>query len=255
MRRTPSDWIEMAHPVTDDIWRFDVDFLLSSYSCIFGQCPGAWDANPVPEHSGCCAHGAWLHEEETTDYFQQYVDRLQPQFTENIKEIRKVWFVKHGKGNDTVRTRMVNNACIFFNQGKTPNTPIGCALHAEALRQGEDWRDWKPEICWQLPLVVNNNDDGVTVLTAWDRDDNGGWGKQGDGAEGYWCVDDPNAYNKTRLPVYITMSNEIARLIGKEFYDALKIQLDERLRQRMATGSHAPTIPVSVRLTNKEEQK
>ena len=51
---------------------------------------------------------------------------------------------------DTV-SRLVDGACIFLNRPGFHSGP-GCALHLAALNRGERPLDWKPEVCWQLPL-------------------------------------------------------------------------------------------------------
>lgn len=52
---------------------------------------------------------------------------------------------------DSVHTRLYRGACIFHNRGDHPGG-AGCALHLAALRRGENPMDWKPRICWQVPL-------------------------------------------------------------------------------------------------------
>ena len=57
---------------------------------------------------------------------------------------------------DSVHTRIYRGACIFHNRPDHPAGP-GCALHLAALRRGEDPMDWKPRICWQVPLFFDSD--------------------------------------------------------------------------------------------------
>src|SRR4051812_38450153 len=53
------EWISFEDPDEERTWVFDVTFLLSSWSCIFGQgCLGVL-TGPAPELvQGCCSYGA-----------------------------------------------------------------------------------------------------------------------------------------------------------------------------------------------------
>ena len=63
---------------------------------------------------------------------------------------------------DSVHTRLYRGACIFHNREDHPGG-AGCALHVAALRRGEDPMDWKPRICWQVPLFFEIDDDTKTT--------------------------------------------------------------------------------------------
>ena len=56
----------------------------------------------------------------------------------------------------SVHTRIYRGACIFHNRPDHP-AGAGCALHLAALRRGEDPIDWKPRICWQVPLFFESD--------------------------------------------------------------------------------------------------
>ena len=53
------EWVSFDDPGEDRTWRFDVTFLLSRWTCIFGQgCQGVL-TGPAPElEQGCCSYGA-----------------------------------------------------------------------------------------------------------------------------------------------------------------------------------------------------
>ena len=70
----------------------------------------------------------------------------------------------------------------------------GCALHSAALAEGERFIDWKPEVCWQLPLRLEHHYDDnshlVYTLREWKRRD---WGEGGADLH-WWCTDGPEAF-------------------------------------------------------------
>ena len=51
-------------------------------------------------------------------------------------------------------TRVVDGACIFLNRPGFAGG-AGCALHLAAVDAGESPIDWKPSVCWQLPIRVD----------------------------------------------------------------------------------------------------
>ena len=91
----------------------------------------------------------------------------------------KGWFATEKDGEK--KTRVVNGACIFHNppgfEGGT-----GCAFHIAALEAGERPMDWKPDVCWQVPIRLEEHiEDGgyvVSTIREWKRRD---WGKDTDG--------------------------------------------------------------------------
>lgn len=93
---------------------------------------------------------------------------------------------------DTV-SKVVDGACIFLNRAGHPGGP-GCAFHSAALRRGESILDWKPEVCWQLPLRRHDEADTyghvTSTLREWKRRD---WGEGG--AEfHWWCTESHDAF-------------------------------------------------------------
>ena len=51
-------------------------------------------------------------------------------------------------------TRVVDGACIFLNRPGFAGG-AGCALHLAAVDADESPLDWKPSVCWQLPIRVD----------------------------------------------------------------------------------------------------
>ena len=81
--------------------------------------------------------------------------------------------------------------------------------------RGERFLDWKPDVCWQLPLRLeqrtDENDHVTNVLREWKRRD---WGEGGFEFH-WWCTDDPQAF-VGRRPVHQELREEIVELVGEE---------------------------------------
>ena len=114
---------------------------------------------------------------------------------------------------------MVDGACIFLNRPGFEGG-AGCALHVAALEVGERPMDWKPDVCWQVPvrLEEHEGDDGhvISFVREWKRRD---WGDAGDEFH-WWCTDSPEAFVGTK-PTYVYLRDEIVELCGEEVYTML----------------------------------
>ena len=101
-------------------------------------------------------------------------------------------------------TRLVDDACIFLNRPGFAGG-AGCALHIGALEAGERPLDWKPNVCWQVPIRLEHATDENGHLTSrlreWKRRD---WGEGG--AEfHWWCTESPEAFVGAE-PVYVDVA-------------------------------------------------
>lgn len=123
-------------------------------------------------------------------------------------------------------TVVVDDACIFLNRPGFAGGH-GCALHRGALEAEESIVDWKPEVCWQLPLRLEHHEDenghSVSTLRQWRRHD---WGTGGDDFH-WWCTEDDLAF-VDHTPVYLRLRDEIVALVGHELTDRLTTYLDRR---------------------------
>jgi hypothetical protein len=211
------EWISFEDPDEERTWVFDVTFLTSAWSCIFGNgCQGV--LNGPAEHlvQGCCSYGAHFVDEEDRRRTEKRAARL----------TAKQWqFKKYaaGKGRPTkvnkdgeLVSRVVDGACIFLNRPGFPNG-AGCALHQAALEHGERPLDWKPEVCWQLPLRRIDETDAYGHVTStireWKRRD---WGPGGTEFH-WWCTEDADAF-VDRQPVYVTLRDELIEMVGEAVY-------------------------------------
>jgi len=160
--------------------------------------------------------GAWFTDDEDLHKVERAAARLDDsnwQFRR--KAGTKIW---RQRGEDRT-SRLVEDACIFLNRPDFARG-AGCALHLGALDAGERPLDWKPNVCWQLPLRLEEETDGhghvTTTLREWKRRD---WGDGGDDFA-WWCTDSPLAFVGHK-PVYESLKEEIVELVGEGVYETL----------------------------------
>ncbi len=240
----PSDghrWISILDD-DGDTWLFDATFLLSSYNCIYGQGCQSIDVEvDRAEVLGCCVHGAHFVDEEDLEEVREATARLTPeQWQYQARANRKGGPFKQNKDGDWV-TRKADGACIFLNRS-TFEGGGGCALHRAALDHGERPLDWKPDVCWQVPIRLDihtdDNDFETVFIRAWDRRD---WGPGGDEFH-WWCIEQDEAYQAPN-PVYKTSRDELIEMVGKEIYERLVPELEELV----ASGSRPTPVAISSR--------
>ena len=110
-------------------------------------------------------------------------------------------------------TRRADGACIFLNREDHAGGS-GCALHAKALKLGQRPLDWKPDVCWQVPirLDIHTDDYGhdTVFVRAWERRD---WGEGGFDFH-WWCSEESHAYSNAE-PLYETSRDELVELVGE----------------------------------------
>jgi hypothetical protein len=205
----------------DTLWRFDRRFLTSNWTCIWGR--GCQGIGPVaaPELGyGCCSLGAELDGMDEALTLAANADALSPDLFQFHAEA-----AAGGVFRDEARdaTRVVDGACIFLNrQGFAGGA--GCALHLAAVWAGESPIDWKPSVCWQLPIKVDwvMRDDDVEVATVrgWERRD---WGDDGPGMA-WCCTEGTDAYVGDRQ-VVDSLADELTEIIGHTVYVELRRRL------------------------------
>ena len=224
------EWVALE--VEGDTYQFDVTFLTSAWRCIFGQgCPGILD-HPAPEQEhGCCSHGAFFDGKKDRRRVQAQIERLGAEDWQlrDVAESLGGAVARDEDGSWVTRTH--DGACIMLNRPGWPGG-AGCALHAAALRLGERPLDWKPYVCWQLPLRLDyhRDDNGhlTYLLREWKRRD---WGEGG--AEfHWWCTEQAEAF-VDHEPVYVTLRDEIVELVGRPAYDALVAYLERRGHEQL----------------------
>jgi hypothetical protein len=206
----------------ETVWRFDRDFLASKWTCIWGK--GCKGINATADDSlghGCCSLGAEL------DGIDEARDLSAAAAT-----IPAHLFQFHAEANSGSvfadesysATRVVDGACIFHNRNGFAGGE-GCALHLAAEYFDESPTDWKPSVCWQLPIKVDweMRDDNVEVATVrrWSRAD---WGDHGT-KMAWCCTEDTDAY-VGETSVIDSLGDELSKIVGTE----VLVQLRNRLK-------------------------
>jgi hypothetical protein len=230
-----SEFVEVdAGPVT---WRFERAFLESSWTCIFGNgCKGILDHDATELGQGCCSLGAHFGDgpagRDEALNVSAFADLLPPERFQ-FHHVAHDPHVDPDTGAtgifgdaDRSHTRVVDGACIFLNRPGFAGGH-GCALHLGALDAGDSPTEWKPSVCWQLPLRVDwaEVDDAHETATVrrWARGD---WGEHGTTMA--WCcterADGGEAYSGGDA-VIDSLADPLETLAGTEVYVELRRKL------------------------------
>lgn len=233
------DWVEFADPDnSDDIFKCDVTWLTSYWSCIYGA--GCCGVDADKPNDGCCSDGAYYSDEadehrtlevskRLTREMWQFYDQAQPKVPNGKLKISEVGLDKDRK------TRKVNDSCIFLNR-KGYEAPgftgsFGCALHHLAVAENIHFVETKPDVCWQLPIrrsfekrEVGDREVSITVIGEYERL---AWGEGG--LEFNWYCTSNTEAHVGREPVYLSNEVELSKLMGVAGYLELKIHCDNRM--------------------------
>ncbi len=223
------EWISFEDPDELRTWVFDVTFLRSEYRCIWGcGCQGVLDQPAEALAQGCCSYGAHFVDEDDVQNVVRAFVRVRPEQMQFHADAVRTGFLRptgDGDGDTTATsTRLAEDACIFLNRPGFEGG-AGCALHIAAEAAGERPLDWKPNVCWQLPIRLEHSTDEnghvTSRLREWKRRD---WGEGG--AEfAWWCTEAPEAFSGGEA-VYTSARDEIVELVGAPIYALLVEQLE-----------------------------
>jgi hypothetical protein len=247
----PSDtheWVSFEDPEEERTWLFDVTFMMSRWTCIFGSgCQGVL-TGPAPELvQGCCSYGAHFTDADDIARVEASAATLTAKHWQFIDRGRsksgKLKILKVNSDGETL-TRQAEGACIFLNRPGFANGP-GCALHQAAVERGERPLDLKPNVCWQLPLRREDHEEEDGHVTSrviqWDRKH---WGDGG--AEfHWWCTEAAEAFVDDKA-VYQTLRDELIEMVGAPIYDLLVTYLQSR-----PAASYTPHPATRVALSTK----
>lgn len=229
-QRAPEDlheFVSFDDPEEQRTWVFDITFLTSSWHCIFGTgCPGVLDEARPELVQGCCSFGAHFADEDDRAHVEAMAERMTAEQWQHKKVAeRRGGPTKVTPGGDIV-SRLVDDACIFLNRPGFP-AGAGCALHQAAVAAGERFMDWKPEVCWQVPLRRVDDEDAygwvTSTLREWKRRD---WGEGGFEFH-WWCTAEDGAFDGHR-PVYVEMRDEIVEMTSRWAYGAFVDHVEAR---------------------------
>jgi hypothetical protein len=219
-------FIEIADGAT--LWRFERDFLESNWTCLWGRgCKGILDHAAEELQQGCCSVGAEMADTEEAMTISALAATLAPQHWQHHAH-RTLNRTLHDNTDDVFssdersNTKLVDGACIFLNRPGFPGG-VGCALHIAAEAAGESPIDWKPSVCWQLPIRVDwqmHGDVEHATVRRWSRDD---WGNEGT-TMAWCCTEGSEAYVGEQQVVH-SLASELASIAG----EAVVVQLRARI--------------------------
>ena len=213
-------------------WRFEKSFLESNWTCIWGKgCSGILPEPSEELGQGCCSIGADLGDEDEARMISALAATLEPEIFERHGEAGDGGVFRDSERN---HTRVVEGACVFFNRPDFAGG-AGCALHLAALAAGESPSEWKPSVCWQLPIKVDwvegEGDTEIATVRRWSRTD---WGEEGK-TMAWCCTEGDRAYVGDRR-VVDSLGEELQGIVGTEVY----VQLRRRLPQDDGRTPAAP---------------
>lgn len=224
----------MDEPVWEEVddghgtlWRVDATFLASRWTCTWGRgCEGILEVPAAHLGQGCCSVGAELLDDEEAQRIAALAATLEPERFE-LHEEAAAGGVLRAEG-ERLATRVVDGACVFLNRPGFPGGP-GCALHLAAHDDGESPLDWKPAVCWQLPLKVDREPlaDGRqrATLRPWRRTD---WGE---GAVVHWCCTEDDGAFVGDAAVVDSLAEEVRALVGPEVHVELRRRLGRTIEE------------------------
>jgi len=209
-------------------WRFDDEFLRSRWTCIFGRgCLGILDEPAEHLGQGCCSVGAELDGQDEARTIGALAATLEPGLFEHHADAERSGIYADERRTST---RVVDGACIFLNRPGFAGG-AGCALHLAALAVDEPPQDWKPSVCWQLPIKVDwedgPDDTEVATVRRWTRAD---WGREGE-TMAWCCTEGDRAYVGERT-VLDSLADELEAIVGTSVH----VELRRRLRHPTDEG-------------------
>lgn len=241
------EWLEFPDPADPDHRiRADLTWLLSRWTCIFAR--GCHGIVPGRAADGCCSHGAFFTDADDEKRVRAAARRLTPQTWQHYQRGFKRYTEVDTIDGETPARRTAtrpDGPCIFLNEAGFP-AGAGCALHAQALRDGVHPLEYKPDVCWQLPVRRDQDwvtrPDGTRVLVSTLGEfDRRGWGEGGHDLH-WWCTSSPEAHVGSQH-LYREYEPELTALVGKAAYAKLADLCAERARLGLVAAHPAGTGP------------
>ncbi|WP_374207808.1 hypothetical protein [Streptomyces sp. XM4193] len=240
-------WVEFPDPADDEqVFRCDLTWLTSRWSCIFGQgCQGIQAGRAA---DGCCTLGAHFSDEDDERRVAAHAARLTPEQWQFHAEGNETGWVETDDEGER-KTRRWEGACIFNNRAGFPGG-AGCALHLQALQAGREPLETKPDVCWQLPVRrtfewVELPDGEQKLYVSIGEYDRRGWGSGGHDLH-WWCTGATSAHGAGD-PVYVSYRPELIELMGKDGYDRLTELCEQRLAAALPLVAAHPADPAPSR--------
>ena len=246
----PREWLEFTDPAdADHVVRADLTWLLSRWTCVFGKaCHGIIAGR---EGEGCCSHGAFFTDADDEKRVRAAVKTLTPQSWQHFRRGFKNWTeMDTVDGTNPARRTATREGgpCVFLNDPDFEGGG-GCALHGQALRDGRHPLEYKPDVCWQLPIRRDQEwskrpDDTKVLVSTIAEFDRRGWGAGGHDLH-WWCTSSPEAHVGTKR-MYQEYEPELVALIGKAAYARLAEMCAARAEQGMIAPHPATTAALKL---------
>jgi hypothetical protein len=214
----PADFEEIEAADDGIVWRFDAEFLRSNWTCIWGRgCLGIEADADEAGGRGCCSVGAVFDGDDESRLISALAAMLEPaRFEQHAAAGEAGLFADEAR----TATRVVDGACIFLNRPGFAGG-AGCALHLAAVEAGESPRDWKPSVCWQLPIKIDWADaEGggeVATVRRWTRAD---WNEEGETMA--WCCTEGDRAYVGEATVVSSLAGELEEIVGRAVYVELR---------------------------------
>jgi len=230
----PREWLEFTDPDNPDhLIRADLTWLLSRWSCIFGR--GCQGIRPDGAADGCCTHGAFFTDADDEKRVRGAARRLSRETWQHYRRgFERYTELDTVDGSNPARRTAVrpDGPCVFLNAADFPGGG-GCALHAQALRDGVHPMAYKPDVCWQLPIRreqewTRRPDDSQVLVSTLTEFDRRSWGEGGHELS-WWCTSSPLAHTGSRTLVEEYQA-ELTALIGAVAYQRLAELCATRIR-------------------------
>ena len=219
----PRAFAEFADPADpDQVFRCDLTWLTSRWTCIFGQgCPGIYADRP---DDGCCTLGAHFADADDERRVGKAVRQLTPAQWQyraggpparlgRVRGPARVGAGREAGPQDPDRRRRLHlpQPARVRRRHRLRAAPAGPATRAASCRET------KPDVCWQLPIrrqyrtVTRTDETTYTEVTIgeYGRD---GWGPGGADLDWY-CTANTEAHHG-RQPVYLSSAAELTALMG-----------------------------------------
>lgn len=223
-----TEWVSFLSD-EGETWIFDLSFFGSNWNCIYGSgCAGIEEEPDIEGQRGCCSYGAHFADEHDVQRVMRVAAALpahlwqhhaqRPSGPETNLDALTTALTALDDDGDRV-TAVVDGACVFLNRPGF-EAGAGCAIHLAASAAELEPLEWKPEVCWQLPIRVehhlDDNDQSTHLVRQWTRAD---WGEAGQDL-GWWCSEASEAFHGAKA-VATYLRAEIAALAGDKIADAL----------------------------------
>lgn len=236
-------------PVSNDVerlsvagqgWDVDIDFLSSGWRCLWGAgCKGVGDVAVDNSSLGCCSEGAELVDDDEARLISARAAMVDDDLFEHggVREVGAGGVFDDERG---LHTRRLATGCVFLNSSEFSGG-AGCALHLQAERDGDPLSEWKPAVCWQLPVKVdwgapdtledrstNATDRPTATVRRWRRSD---WGSGGDDIA-WFCPEAPEAF-VDEVALAVRLGDQLDEMVGTEVAVAIRARVSGARRSRI----------------------